>query len=224
MRTLAIGDVHGCYRSLCALLEAVRVTPEDVLVFLGDYIDRGTDSKRVLDWLIEESARRPIVSLRGNHEVMILEFRNHPDKFQLWAPYGGNETLRSYGTEPGRDWVQAIPAAHWKFIEDTRPWYETDTHLFVHAGLDPELELEDQSSFSLYWQMFDAQQPHPSGKTVVCGHTSQKSGLPKDLGYAVCLDTSACRGLWLTCLDVQARTYWQANEAGETRTGRLPPR
>jgi len=72
----------------------------------------------------------------------------------------------------------------------------------------------------LYWEQFN-DPPHESGKIMVCGHTPQRSGRPRDIGHAVCIDTGAHAGGWLTCLDVMSGTYWQANQQGQTRTGIL---
>ena len=116
-----------------------------------------------------------------------------------------------------------IPQAHWDFLENhLRDYYETDRHLFVHANLYPDLPLDEQPEYVLFWEHIDEwTPPHQSGKTMICGHTSQKTGEVLNLGHAVCIDTSACKGGWLTCLDVETGDYWQANEQGETRTGFL---
>ena len=112
-----------------------------------------------------------------------------------------------------------IPADHWEFLEsETRAYYETPTHFFVHANAYPDIPLEDQPDFMLYWEKFDDPPPHVSGKVMICGHTPQRSGRAQvDIGHAICIDTNACRGGWLTCLDVDSGLYWQANQAGETR-------
>ena len=73
----------------------------------------------------------------------------------------------------------------------------------------------------LYWESFDDPRPHQSGKVMVCGHTPQRDGVPRNKGHAVCIDTGVHAGGWLTCLDVKSGTYWQANEQGRTRTGML---
>ena len=99
-RILAIGDIHGCLTALDTLLGFVQPTPDDQLIFLGDYIDRGPDSKGVLDRLIELKQTRQIVCLRGNHEVMMLAGREGRDDFRFWMSFGGMEALGSYA-EPG---------------------------------------------------------------------------------------------------------------------------
>jgi serine/threonine protein phosphatase 1 len=220
MRTLAIGDIHGCSAALDHLLKLVRPGPDDRLVFLGDYVDRGPDSRGVLDRLIRLHAGGRVVALRGNHEIMMLAARQDDEARRAWLSVGGRPALASYG--PGAT-LDDVPAVHWRFMEqDCVDWYETDTHIFVHAQLDPGLALEDQPSYLLHWEpVSEWTPPHRSGKQVVCGHTSQKSGAPLHLGHLVCIDTHAHGGGWLTCLHAETGRIWQADQRGRTRTGYL---
>jgi len=225
MRLLAIGDIHGCLTAFDALLELVSPQPEDQIVTLGDYVDRGPNSCGVLDRLIELHAGGQLIALRGNHDIMMLGIRcSGVDPH--WLSYGGNTTLHSYGIDDDEiDWeyvLAMIPEQHWKFLEeDCLPYYETEEHIFVHANLYPDLPLEEQPDYMLYWERLDEPCVHFSGKTMICGHTRQKSGVPLDLGTSICIDTSIYDGGWLTCLDVLSGRIWQANEKGETRTGDL---
>ncbi|MCI0381014.1 MAG: serine/threonine protein phosphatase [Gemmataceae bacterium] len=222
MRHLAVGDIHGCYKALSTLAAFVPFQPEDTLVTLGDYVNRGPDSCAVLDWLIAWKRRGILVPLRGNHELMMLQARESDDAFLRWQEYGGKATLASYSPFGDGGRLVDVPHAHWQFLEDeTRPWYEIDTHFFVHANAYPDYALAEQPSFILYWESFNDPPPHESGKIMICGHTSQKSGKPRNIGHAVCIDTWACGKGWLTCLDVGSGKYWQANERGETRVGWL---
>src|SRR5262249_40205022 len=93
----------------------------------------------------------------------------------------------------------------------------TDSHFFVHANAYPDCPLNEQPDLMLYWESFNDPPPHESGKVLVCGHTPQESCIPRNIGHAICIDTGACKGGWLTCLDVATGKYWQANERGETR-------
>jgi serine/threonine protein phosphatase 1 len=222
MRTLAIGDIHGCHTALTKLLHLVAPTSADRVVFLGDYIDRGPQSRAVLECLLDQPNRSPCVFLRGNHEVMILQARQETLQSHLWQSYGGLETLHSYGADYRQDWPAAIPDSHWAFLEATIPCFETPTHIFVHASLDPDADIGSQPDWLLYWEFLDRLQPHKSGKKIICGHTPQRSGLVKDLGFATCIDTGPANGGWLTCLDVETGTFWQANQSGESRTRPLP--
>jgi serine/threonine protein phosphatase 1 len=221
MRTLAIGDIHGCYTALDALLTEVRPSAEDQLVFLGDYIDRGFDSRAVIDLLIELQASTSTVFLRGNHEVMILDAREDPLKAHLWQSYGGFDTILSYDAEERQDWAAAIPKSHWKFIENTARYFEAPNNIFVHACLDCDLDMEEQPDWLLFWEFFERIQKHKTGKRIICGHTPQRSGQVKDVGFAACVDTAAVYGGWLTCLDVTSGKFWQANKDGKTRNGSL---
>lgn len=225
MRLLAIGDIHGCLTALDALLDAAAPGPDDQIIALGDYVDRGPNSRGVLDRLIALQAGGRFIPLRGNHDMMMLEARNGHDIG--WLAVGGKQTLLSYGGKvsnelDSRDLLTLVPEQHWKFLEkDCLPYYETDKHIFVHANLYPDLPLNEQPDYMLYWEKMLEPCVHVSGKTIVCGHTRQKSGLPRNLGTSICIDTNIYDGGWLTCLDARTGRVWQANEQGQTRTGWL---
>jgi serine/threonine protein phosphatase 1 len=223
MRTLAIGDIHGCYSALETLLQAAKVAPDDFLVFLGDYIDRGPESKAVVSRVINFCKQQSAITLRGNHEVMILQAREDPLQAKLWSSYGGDEALHSYGAGYSEAWQNFIPDEHWKFYEQTRPWFETETHLFVHATVSSELSMQEQPDYLLYWERFNENLRHRSGKIVVCGHTPQHSGWPTRGAGSICIDTGVNSGKWLTCLDVDSGSFWQANEGRMVRAGKLLP-
>jgi calcineurin-like phosphoesterase family protein len=224
MRTLAIGDIHGCHVALTCLLAEVRPRADDRIIFLGDYIDRGPASRAVVESVLDLGDKCASVFLRGNHEVMILDAREDALKANLWQSYGGFEALMSYGAGYNQNWVTIIPEAHWKFFERTARYFETEDHIFVHACLDAEADMDDQPDWLLYWESVDRLKPHKSGKRIVCGHSPQRSGRVLDLGFAVCIDTGAVNGAWLTCLDVTSGDWWQTNEKRETRHGSLSTR
>ena len=221
MKTYAVGDIHGCLTALNHLLEVVGPASEDRLVFLGDYIDRGPDSRKVIDRVIELAGVIQAISLRGNHEVMILEARTSSNKLHYWQMYGGNETLASYGVTDILTWTSKIPNEHWDFFKSTVPMYPTDSHIFVHANLNPTLGLNQQPESDLYWRFCHDMRPHKSGRHIICGHTSQISGKVKEMGYATCIDTYAVGGKWLTMLDVESGDYWQASQTKDIKTGKL---
>ena len=221
-RTLAIGDVHGCAFALEALLRAVELTRDDLLITLGDYVDRGLDSAAVMNRLVGLSRTHRLVALRGNHEQMMMAARQSPEDLALWCNLGGEATLMSYCPFDDAGSLADVPDDHWNFLDNfCQDFYETDTHFFVHGGVVPHLPLARQSPLVLRWQTFDDPPPHPCGKVMVCGHTPQKSGRPRHLGHAVCIDTHAHGGGWLTCLDVTTGDVWQANEKRETRRARI---
>lgn len=216
MRVLAIGDIHGCFKALVTLEKTVRFDEGDVLVTVGDYVDRGRDSMSVLDWLIDRKASGGLIPLMGNHELMMLAALRSEAHRDEWLSVGGDTTLRSYGRNKS---LADIPDDHWRFLKHCRPYYETQTHFFVHANASPDMPLEDQPDFMLYWEHFRDPVPRESGRVRVCGHTPQRSGYPLSVGHAVCIDTWAHGRGWLTCLDVASGQYWQANESKQTRTG-----
>ncbi|MEO6810924.1 MAG: metallophosphoesterase family protein, partial [Isosphaeraceae bacterium] len=143
-RTIAIGDIHGCSLALERLIAAVNPGPEDTVVPLGDYIDRGPESRGVLDQLLALGERCRLVPLLGNHEQMLLDARTSATMKRQWLEYGGIATLQSYGDTLDLD---AVPPEHIAFLETCRDYYETETHIFVHASYCPNLRMDEQPSF-----------------------------------------------------------------------------
>ena len=222
MRYLAIGDIHGCSQALERLLTVVRPQPEDIIITLGDYLNKGPDSFGVIERLIQLSQTHQLIPLKGNHEVQLLQARNHHFAHSVELHYLGIETLISYSL-PGRELsLDNIPDSHWEFLEHTclNSW-ETEQHIFVHANLNPKLPLSQQPEEHLFWEKFTQPSPHYSGKTMICGHTSQKNGKPINLGHAICIDTWACGRGWLTCLDVGGGQVWQTNQQGQIQISRI---
>jgi serine/threonine protein phosphatase 1 len=152
---------------------------------------------------------------------MILDAREDVLKSNLWQSYGGLEALESYNAGFNQNWPAFIPATHWKFFEQTVRYFETQSHIFIHACLNAESDMDDQPDWLLYWESVDRLRPHKSGKRIICGHSPQRSGQILDLGFALCLDTGAVNGRWLTCLDVTCGQWWQANEKGQTKQGSI---
>ena len=147
-RIIAFGDIHGCSIALTTLIEAIQPTPLDTLVFLGDYIDRGPDSRGVIEQVIRLGERCQVVPLLGNHEEMLLGGLEGKDNLRFWLKLGGKETLDSYGA--GDD-VKKIPQHHIQFIKGCHNYYETVSHIFVHAFYDPDRPLHEQSWDGLRW-------------------------------------------------------------------------
>jgi serine/threonine protein phosphatase 1 len=214
-RTIAIGDIHGCSTALAALLEALQPRADDTLVLLGDYVDRGPDSRGTIEMLLALATRCRLVPLLGNHEEMLLFHRAYWADGNAWLMYGGQATLESYGVDSPVD----IPQRHIDFLKECVDWHETERHFFVHASYEPHLPLAEQTVHMLRWESLrlHVPGPHSSGKTAVVGHTSQKSGEVLDVGHLVCIDTYCYGGGWLTALDVETGGLWQANQRGELR-------
>lgn len=219
MRTLAIGDVHGCSVALDALLAFVKPGPRDLVVTLGDYVSRGPDSRGVMERLVEMSKVGRLVALRGNHEQMMMDARESPGDLGLWTMCGGDAALRSYATIDEEGNLVDVPDDHWHFLDHfCLNYYETATNIFVHAGLHPGTPMHEQPTYLLRWEFFNDPAPHDSGKVMVCGHTPQRDGRPRNIGHAICIDTGAgMPGGWLTCLETDSGRIYQANQAGETR-------
>lgn len=218
-RTIAIGDIHGCSRALAALLRAIAPDSDDLLVVLGDYIDRGPDSRGVVEMLIDLGRTCRLAALMGNHEAMFLDVRAGRFPLHWWTALGGAATLKSYGAGAG---FSRIPEEHVRFIEESPDYVETTTHIFLHAHYDPDLPIPDQPFSTTRWNSLreTIPGPHQSGKTVVLGHTAQEGGGILDLGHLKCIDTYCYGGGWLTALDVDTSETWQANRDGGLRRHR----
>lgn len=227
-RLIAVGDVHGCVHALETLLDAIQLTSDDTLVFLGDLIDQGRDSAAVLDKVIELQGRCHVVLIEGNHEEMLLTASSSEKALRYWEDCGGMNTLNSYrfgGT------MKEIPAAHWALLATGLPYYETDSFILTHASYLPDVSMPEQPTYQLRWALFEPDdiRPHESGKTVVVGHTEQREGEILDLGFVLCIDTACWRYGWLTAMELHTRTVWQASRWGvlrdpdePTQLGRLP--
>ena len=204
-RLLAIGDIHGCRRQLQLLLEQVRPTVADTLVFLGDYVDRGADSAGVITDLLELRERFPdSVFLRGNHEQMLLDLLAgaEPTTFLL---NGGARTIASY--EARGNWPP--PAEHLEFLAQLPLVHETEDFIFAHAGLRPGRPVAEQCAEDLLWIRGEfLHSDFDWGKPVVFGHSPNPAPLltPTRIG----LDTGCVYGGQLTCCDLFTRRYWQS--------------
>jgi serine/threonine protein phosphatase 1 len=176
-------------------------------------IDRGPDSADVLKRVISLSTTHRVTCLMGNHEQMMVAARESHDKYSDWLLNGGDATLRSYAGVRGA--LRDVPNEHWSFLECRLvDYFESDTHIFVHANAYPDLAMSEQPDYMLRWERCDKIAPRESGKIIVCGHTPQKSGKPMNRGYAICLDTYACGGGFLTCMDAGSGRIWQADAKG----------
>lgn len=215
-RVIAIGDIHGCSRALEVVVRAVDPRPSDTLVLLGDLVDRGPDTRGVLEQVLDLSKKCQVVGIMGNHEEMLLDVLVHKRPPDHWIRFGASDTLDSYGFCGD---LRVIPASHLDFLSSCRDYFETDSHFFVHANYDARLPLEDQSGRVLRWIPLQTSLPaqHVSGKTAIVGHTASRSGDIFDVGHLVCIDTYCYGGGWLTAMDVGTRQKWQADLEGRLR-------
>jgi len=213
-RTIAIGDIHGCSAALRALIAAIQPVTDDTLVPLGDYVDRGPDSRGVIDLILDLEKQCHVVPILGNHELMLLDAVANPRMIGPWLECGGDATVRSYG---GR--LEGVLKEHLDFIHRCRRYYEISTHFFVHANYAADVPLDEQPDYLLFWEhlFFHTPAPHENGKVAIVGHTSQKTAEIFDLGHVICLDTFCHGGGWLTALDVASGKIWQADRSGRLR-------
>lgn len=198
MKTYVVGDVHGMLFKLEKLLDKIPIDIErDTLAFVGDYIDRGPDSKGVLDLIfrLTDQGMRTIC-LKGNHEVMCRDFLRGRDPLPFLVN-GGKETLRSYN-EDSQGGI-AIPERHTEFLYNLLPYYEMEQFILVHGGLRPGVPLDEQQEEDLCWIRFDfIDSDYDFGKTVIFGHTPFNR--PYVDRYKIGIDTGAVYGNRLSCV------------------------
>lgn len=215
-RTIAMGDIHGCLAALRTLLEMIGPRPEDTIITLGDYVDRGPDSRGVIEELIALKSKCRLVPLMGNHDEMFLEIcTGQKGLIEQWLPFGGDTTVASYGGQV----PEGVPGEHLDFVRACPSFYETDRHFFVHGSYVAHLPLARQPVDVLHWDSLKFGHPgrHCSGKTAIVGHTSQKEGEILDLGYLKCIDTCCYGEGWLTALQIETGQIWQADKQGRMR-------
>jgi serine/threonine protein phosphatase 1 len=220
-RTIAIGDIHGCLAPFEQLLSKLALCTDDTLVILGDVVDRGNDSRGVIERLLKLRDECKLVCILGNHEEMMLDCVDDEMFLQDWLIHGGSETLDSYG----KGWTpDRLPEEHLDFLRSWSDYYETPSHFYAHGNYLADKSLSQQPWHEVRWDSLRDRVPkmHCSGKTAVLGHTSNKQGEILNLGYLVCIDTYAHGGGWLTALEPETGKVWQANIHGEFREGKLP--
>ena len=229
-RVLAIGDVHGMYEKLIKLMDKIRFNPdEDLLIFLGDYIDRGPDPGRCLQYIFALQQQYPdvVVCLMGNHEVMMSSYFMQKrgnynnlivDYAGSWLDNGGLETLKQLDEmdadtkEELLQWVMNLPVK-----------YQYQDYFFCHAGVDPDVPLVVQNEFDMLWRRQQWWEQYKGEETLVVGHTpiqkvmkltGKERRTPKPLflaNHVIMCDTGAyMSGGKLSCIDVLAGKVWQA--------------
>lgn len=222
MAIYAIGDIHGSINALKTIFNQGLIKKEDKVIFLGDYVDKGTDSKAVIDWLIEKSKVFDFKFIRGNHEIMMTTAKSSPDIFAEWLQYyGGATTLKSYAISDHKNWSDKINKTHWDFIDSCLHYFEIEDFIFVHAGLEKNKRLDEQNEHHLFWKKFETPVIYNPTKTVICGHTSRKNGEIADFKHTICIDTFAHGGMWLTSLNVKTGEFLKANNIGQIEKGKL---
>jgi serine/threonine protein phosphatase 1 len=215
-RIYAVGDVHGRADLLAEIMDHIdedldrRAVAYAVEIYLGDYVDRGADSKGAIDLLAARLVRNNAICLRGNHEELLERFLSDPRVLKSWLKLGGLQTLASYGIHPRQDrtetaealqvrFRQAFPRAHKLFLRCLKPWICCGDYLFVHAGIRPRVPLDRQSMHDLLWIRSEfLNSAHHHGKCIVHGHTPVPH---PDLRHnRINIDTGAWQSGTLTCV------------------------
>jgi serine/threonine protein phosphatase 1 len=223
MARFVIGDIHGCAGELSCLVENLPLKPGDRLIFLGDYIDRGPDSKGVVTYLLDlaRSSEYEVVFLKGNHEDMLLGYLGLGGRYgEMFLANGGYATLASYGLPPtGMSQSSArarIPQEHAEFFQGLKNYFVEHSFLCVHAGIHPARPLAAQTSTDLLWIRSEfISNRHSLPYTVVFGHTPQREiffDLPSKIG----IDTGVVYGGKLSCIELEEKTQFQV-ERGSRR-------
>ncbi|MFB9268828.1 metallophosphoesterase family protein [Bradyrhizobium erythrophlei] len=220
VRIYAISDIHGCAH---LLRQMFRVIDADVAhsrpyraieVYMGDYIDRGPDTRRTLDLLVERARRGNVVFLKGNHEAFLGEVVRDPSRLPDWLRVGGLQTLLSYGLSPSpapqedeqrtliRELAAAMPPLHREFLGRLRLSFTCGDFFFVHAGVRPGTPLTEQREADLLWIRDEFLQSKKNfGKYIVHGHTPVRSA--EILPNRANIDTGAYATGNLTLLSIQ---------------------
>lgn len=228
-RIIAVGDLHGNNQPLKELLSRIRVTDRDLIIFIGDYIDRGPETKMVIEELIQLSSFHPnLIFLKGNHEDMMLGamgFNAVIKDVHTWLYNGGTQTLISYGMNRNEILLLSgmkddnkhigiikslLPRSHVEFLAGLIPFAETEHFFFCHAGVDPGKTLWEgkKNLFDLLWMRDHIYSDEFAwDKTVVCGHTPLRDVLIKE--SLICIDTGLyCYGT-LSAIDVLTNQLYQ---------------
>lgn len=199
--TYVFGDIHGCNGTLLLLLDKIGpLPPQSILIFLGDYIDRGPQSKEVIETVLALRAKYPhTITLMGNHERMFLDYLAGINQKQ-YLRFGGLQTLESYGVRQGAELSTLLPATHRRFFNELLLYWEDDDYIYVHAGIDPATPMALQTEQWLLWSREESEgTPNPPhGKTIIYGHTAFKE--PKMTPGKIGIDTGAVYGGHLSCL------------------------
>ncbi len=219
----AVGDIHGRLDLLERIHELIEAdaaksqSERTVVVYVGDYVDRGPDSSGVVELLIRQPLRRRVAHLQsvhliGNHEAFLLKFLEEPESAGIWFMNGGDATLRSYGVDPWQStqtdnfaedlrgsFAKRLPEAHLTFFRSLQQTHEEGDYLFVHAGVRPGVALDAQAAEDLIWIREDfLNSKEDFGRVVVHGHTPQRS--PQSRANRIGIDTGAVYGGKLTAL------------------------
>lgn len=206
-KIFVVGDIHGCFDKLCALMDKIPLDfSRDQLIFIGDYIDRGSSSIEVVDYLINLKQRLPAtIFLKGNHEDMLENYLDGSDRF-TYLLNGGQRTLDAYLNHSQNPGGYPVPSAHLEFFNSLHLYYQTDDYIFVHAGLRKKVPLEKQEKTDLLWIRDEfIYSDFDFGKRVIFGHTPFREPLVQK--NKIGIDTGAVYGNRLTCIQLPEMNF-----------------
>ena len=206
-KIFAISDVHGCYKEMMLLFKKLPLNPKkDLVVFMGDYIDRGDDPRGVVDYILTLRKRSfSVQCLLGNHEAMFLDYLSGKIKY-LYLANGGTSTLRSYGEHRPEKPGPSVPPEHMSFYHSLKPYIELQDYYVVHAGFRPGVDIEEQSLEDMIWIRGPfIYSNYDFGKRVIFGHTPFFE--PLIMKNKIGIDTGAVSGNRLTCLELPEEKF-----------------
>lgn len=203
-----IGDIHGSMDMLSRLMDIIPWRMDkDLLIFLGDYIDRGDHGKEVVDYIITLKRNSEYVRcLLGNHDAMFLDYLNGKN-IDLFISNGGETTLLSYGITTPTEGYDRVPKGHFRFFKSLEPYIELENYYFVHAGFRPGVEIKEQKLEDMLWIRKEfIESKYDFGKKVIFGHTPLDE--PLIMKNKIGIDTSAGYGEKLTCLELPKKKFY----------------
>lgn len=206
-----IGDIHGSIGMLERLMDIIPWRMDrDLLIFLGDYIDRGEHGKEVVDYIIKLKSNSEYVRcLLGNHDAMFLDYLNGKN-IDRYISNGGDKTLMNYGITNQEDGYKLVPKDHIHFFKSLEPYIELENYYFVHAGFRPGVEIKEQNLEDMIWIRKEfIESKYNFEKRVVFGHTPLDE--PLIMKNKIGIDTSAVYGEKLTCLELPKKKFYSVD-------------
>lgn len=227
-RTLVIGDIHGGYKALLQVLERAKVTKEDTLIFLGDYVDGWSESEKVVDYLLELRQFQKCIFLRGNHETLLVKWLNTKEENKIWERNGGDASMKSYSN------LSAIELGkHMTFFSELKNYYiDNENRLFVHGGFTNPRGIETEFFTEyLYWDrtLWEMVMSMDSNldkeslqypkrlkhyKEIYIGHTPVTNfgfTTPTNFANVWNIDTGAAFFGKISILDIDTKEFWQSD-------------
>ena len=226
-RILAVGDIHGMYEKLINLMEKVQFNPkEDLLIFLGDYIDRGPQSLECVDYVMSLQQQYPerVICLKGNHEAMCsnyYKYEGHKQSFMsegndlqmvlVWLDNGGKDTFRQFKKLKKTELQKRL-----RWMRTLSTYYQAGNYYFCHAGVEPYILLDKQREEDLLWIHKWFIRMYHKNEIIVVGHTPvQRLDYPPvpqflDNNIILCDTGSFMDDGKLSCVDVLSKMFWQA--------------